>query len=293
MKKKCSKCGIKRDIKKFRLRVDTGKRRNTCLECDKKYFRERKRRIRKTNEYKKKKKQYFIDNPHKLTERNERRAKWRRENPEKNRKYRAAERKSAQKRSRLRKTSKDLELTGKKILERLFGKECNKCGVHKSISEFSIKKSNDKYNGICKKCVKKRHLEYQKKYSKEIKNYQKTYQKEYRKNPQVKMKKILRNRIRNVVLGMPGKTALENLGCSVEYLVKRFESMFYPNPETKEMMTWENYGRHGWHVDHIIPLSAFDLTRKDHVLYACHYTNLQPLWAKDNLQKHDSINWKK
>ncbi len=50
-------------------------------------------------------------------------------------------------------------------------------------------------------------------------------------------------------------------------------------------MSWDNYGE--WHIDHIVPLSSFDLTDKSQVNKVCHYTNLQPLWAIDNLRKGD------
>jgi hypothetical protein len=48
-------------------------------------------------------------------------------------------------------------------------------------------------------------------------------------------------------------------------------------------MTWDNYGER--HVDHIRPLSSFDLTVREEFLQACHFTNLQPLWAEENISK--------
>ena len=72
-------------------------------------------------------------------------------------------------------------------------------------------------------------------------------------------------------------TAVEELGCTIrefrEYLAERFI----------DGMTWQNYGE--WHVDHIKPLASFDLTDEDQFKEACHYTNLQPMWAKDNQSK--------
>jgi hypothetical protein len=71
----------------------------------------------------------------------------------------------------------------------------------------------------------------------------------------------------------------KSMGCTASELKAYLESKWLPG------MTWENYGFYGWHVDHIIPLSSFDLRNKEQYAAACHYTNLQPLWALDNLRK--------
>jgi len=55
--------------------------------------------------------------------------------------------------------------------------------------------------------------------------------------------------------------------------------------DTGKEITWENHSRAGWHIDHIKPLISFDLIEREQFLEACHYTNLQPLWAKENLRK--------
>lgn len=73
------------------------------------------------------------------------------------------------------------------------------------------------------------------------------------------------------------------LGCSIEHLKNYLESKF------NNGMSWDNYGHKGWHIDHIKPLSSFDLTQDEQLKQACHYTNLQPLWWMDNLRKHAKI----
>ena len=72
----------------------------------------------------------------------------------------------------------------------------------------------------------------------------------------------------------------------MEELKIYLESKFLPG------MTWDNWSKDGWHIDHVVPLASFDLTNKEQFDKACHYTNLQPLWAKDNLSKSDRLDWK-
>ena len=108
---------------------------------------------------------------------------------------------------------------------------------------------------------------------------------------QFKLATNLRSRIREAVKqqnsGKRGGSGLRDLGCSVEEFKKYIESLWEIG------MTWENWGLKGWHLDHIIPLASFDLTDREKFLKACHYTNIQPLWALDNFLKKDKLIWKK
>lgn len=88
----------------------------------------------------------------------------------------------------------------------------------------------------------------------------------------------LRSRLNKALKGnIKSAGTIELLGCSIEELKKHLQSKF------TEGMSWENYGQ--WHIDHVKPLANFDLTNKDEQKQACHYTNLQPLWAEDNISK--------
>lgn len=73
------------------------------------------------------------------------------------------------------------------------------------------------------------------------------------------------------------------LGCEWHEFIAHVESQFQPG------MTWANHGLRGWHFDHIRPLSSFDLTDDAERLKGCNYTNVQPLWAADNVRKGGRI----
>jgi hypothetical protein len=112
----------------------------------------------------------------------------------------------------------------------------------------------------------------------------KEYRKEkYDKDIQFRISTILRSRLGKAIKDeFKIGSAIKDLGCSITELKSYLESKFLTG------MTWDNYGLDGWHIDHIKPLSAFNLSDKKQILEACHYTNLQPLWAKDNLSKSDN-----
>lgn len=88
----------------------------------------------------------------------------------------------------------------------------------------------------------------------------------------------LRHRLWSALTGnFKSGSAIEDLGCTIDQLKSWIMYQFQPG------MTWENYGE--WHIDHVKPLSSFDLTTREQILKACNWYNLQPLWAKDNLRK--------
>ena len=114
------------------------------------------------------------------------------------------------------------------------------------------------------------------------KNYDRIKQKrrERMADPVVRLRQNLRNRLNAAIKNkQKSGSAVRDLGCAIEEFIKYIESKF------QEGMTWENWGRKGWHLDHIKPLIAFDLTDRQQFLEACHYTNIQPMWYKDNLSK--------
>jgi len=193
--------------------------------------------------------------------------------------------------------------------------ECKECTI-KKVKRYSLK--HKKQISKTKKIYRQRHL---KKIIKQMRNYylahkqerkeylkknkkriEKVYKKWYIKNKskkakyQVKRRKnninarishCLRQRIyKTLISNIKSNSTVKLLGCSIEFLKKYLESKF------TEGMNWDNYGTgwngkgmKEWHIDHIIPCCQFILSKPSEQRKCFYYTNLQPLWAKENRQK--------
>jgi hypothetical protein len=201
-------------------------------------------------------------------------------------------------------------------------KKCKICEVEKSLTEFYVTrrvykgKEYSNPQSYCKSCSKAKYnregkakykgsQEFRKKQRASNKKWvsenkermgelmvnwkdsNKEHLKEYRKNyHQTRMQEDIDYRLVNILRarfnrafskGYKKGSAVKDLGCSIPKLKAHLESKFQSG------MTWDNYGE--WHIDHIIPLSLFDLSSLDDIRVACHYLNLRPLWAKDNMSK--------
>lgn len=181
-------------------------------------------------------------------------------------------------------------------------KYCNKCNTDKPLSEFYSCKRNG-LQSKCKDCEKayklatkdndkinkrNHYLKHKDKIKARVKEYSKKHKYKMQKAMFVKHpeKKILHNqrtRINGLLKSKKSTSTIKLLGCTISEFKQYLESQF-----TKGM-SWDNYGLFGWHVDHIIPCSMFNLFDDNDLRQCFHYTNMQPLWAKDNLLKSDKI----
>lgn len=171
---------------------------------------------------------------------------------------------------------------------------CKTCGEEKEYTLFSKKGKQKPYE--CKLCTnkigrekresnreeynRKKRDEWAKNSEKRNAARRKNLQKRRDEDPQYRMKMALHVRLYDAVKHQKGtKSAktLEMLGCTVEQLQTFLEAEF------TEGMTWDNYGE--WHIDHILPCASFNLEDPEEQKKCFHWTNLQPLWATDNIRK--------
>jgi len=106
--------------------------------------------------------------------------------------------------------------------------------------------------------------------------------KRYKSSPQVRISKTIRSRIQDALKREHKSSRTEKLlGISFKEFKTYIEIMFKPN------MSWDNYGE--WEIDHIKPISSFDLTNPKEQFKAFNYKNTQPLWLSENRRKSAKI----
>jgi hypothetical protein len=200
-------------------------------------------------------------------------------------------------------------------------KICKKCLLTKDLNEFNKRfGTKDGLGYECRECSKQRGKEYYDNNQKKIKEYQKDYyqnnsnyvlsrtknyreqnidkineyEKNRRKNRKIYLNEYVKNRrqvdiLFRLISNLRNRTHkfLKNksqptkniIGIELDELKKYLESKFYGD------MCWENYGL--WHIDHIVPLST--AKNEDELIKLCYYTNLQPLYARENIIKSNKI----
>lgn len=191
-------------------------------------------------------------------------------------------------------------------------KVCIKCKKKQNIEQFNKRKDSlDGYRNECKTCKKESHKEYhilnREKYNEKCRQYDASHKKEkrdYNQNYYSKnRKKIIKqndaykqnkrdtdllyrladNQRTRLYIAIKNNqkqgSAIRDLGCSIPELKEHIEKQW------QEGMSWDNWTLDGWHIDHIKPLASFDLTDLTQFKAAVHYTNLQPMWAENNLSK--------
>jgi hypothetical protein len=203
-------------------------------------------------------------------------------------------------------------------------KTCNKCGKTLPATDEYFPNCKGKLVGPCKDCRQQEYLanrekrvqqsreyyrnnkqqclklnkEYRKNNSEWYRDYNKQYYLENTDKIKSSAKKSLQKRMNEdegfLILQRCRKRAYDALkgyvksartrqllGCSADTLREHIEQQF------ENGMTWGNYGK--WHVDHIMPCALFDFTKKEDQQKCFHCTNLQPLWASENLSKSDKV----
>ncbi len=165
-----------------------------------------------------------------------------------------------------KKDSKEYYITVGKAKRRRFRKE------NLEICHQKDKASRNKY--------KEKRSAHFKQYYQEHKDYFRSYEKEKAKvNLSFRFAKNLRCRIWHAISRkwIKSERTSELVGCSLLELRTHLEKQFQCG------MSWDNYGK--WHIDHIKPCMKFDLTKLSERQQCFHYSNLQPLWATENLAK--------
>jgi hypothetical protein len=175
-----------------------------------------------------------------------------------------------------RKASKDGLYTYCKLCKR------NDDKIYSQKNKKSILKKQKEYYLKNKEKISQQKRKYQEKNIEKRRKYKKIYEKcRKQQDSSYKLIQNYKTRLYKALKGVGTKSqsTTKMLGCSVEDFCSHIEKQFTNG------MSWENYGQ--WHIDHIIPLASAHSIKGKEKLF--HYSNCQPLWAKENLRKGDKI----
>lgn len=181
-------------------------------------------------------------------------------------------------------------------------KICNGCRIEKLLAEFSFRhsgKSAGKPYPRCRECCRQYHRitrkENPESHRVEVRKWRRDnpdlrrasdrrYENSRRKrDPNWRSKKNVRALLYYHLKGGKSKRTAEYLGCSLSAFREHLEALFWPG------MSWRN--QELWEMDHIKPCASFDLSDPAQQAACFHWSNWQPLWADDNMQKSDRLDW--
>lgn len=170
-------------------------------------------------------------------------------------------------------------------------KRCRRCKEIKIFDDFGNDRNlRSGRQAICRSCSTIKHRDYLranpgfKGKSERAKVTERLRKHRRRKTPLNRLRHQMRKTIKRHLNELRGKNLYVNiLGCRSHEFIQYLESQF------DERMNWDNRSIDGWHMDHIIPISAFDISNKLHVKWCWNYRNTQPMWGKDNENKSDRL----
>jgi len=182
-------------------------------------------------------------------------------------------------------------------------KKCSRCKENKQLYKFNKKKTKDGWSYVCKKCRNARDRQIRnvnlEKYREKNRNWRKLNPEKVREmnrnhegsKPRPK-KRIIGRRLNEAIARAIRRALKDNKGgrywedlldFTLVQLKKHLKKYFQSG------MTWENYGK--WHIDHIVPISVFNFEKSEDTDFKRCWAlkNLQPLWAKENISKHNNL----
>ena len=170
------------------------------------------------------------------------------------------------------------------ITRRKYMKKCSKCGIEKELSEFGKhNKTKDRFRTWCKCCCKEYNIQYRTENVESIKESVEKYKSKrnirnklrYNSDPLFKLENNIRARFNQVYKNQCVKKTNKTFD------LVDLEAVYNKLGEIPK----------GYHIDHIIPISVFDLTNEEHLKWVYHPSNVRILPAKENLAKSDKLDW--